>query len=129
MKVYRVENQEGKGPYCAPNPMYLCDNNVVHPCPTHDSKLMINAMKKGVTTDLKYFPMGSDWQFGFESVKQFKRWFYSNKILQDFDEYHFTLNVYEASAKQVALGNTQLVFLKNNATLIGKRPFTKYLDR
>ena len=129
MLIYRVENSQGKGPYWGAAPMYLFENNRLHPAPQDDSKFMLNAFRKGFAGNIYLFATNQNIYFGFESIKQFKRWFFKNSVILDFHKYDFRIVVYKVSAKQVVLGNTQLAFVKENATVVGERPLTKYLDK
>jgi len=111
MKVYRLENKDGIGVYQAANYNEQLLVNLRstfsalsnrHPYPNDDSLLRETCP-------------GMRWMecfFGFDSLKQLRNWFYTNKILKVFSESGITINVYEIPAHAVYMGNTQCCFEK-----------------
>ena len=126
MKVYRLQNERGTGAYGRGIIFDHC--NVRHPAPLEDSKLKKQMDKKLFLTAYGWFDSIPNNLFGFESIKQFKTWFFNDEWINEFHEHGYAIYVYEVSADHVAVGSTQVVFRIEQATLIAKRPLTKYIE-
>lgn len=75
-----------------------------HPAPCNDSKLW--ALISNIRLD--------DYVFGFDSLKQFRAWFYSDDLLTQLERAGIVLRAYSTAFYFV--GNSQAVFLKSDHT-------------
>ncbi len=122
MKFFRVENESGRGPYshwtvnvCAYAPSKV-DGKDRHPALREDSKLceVLRASDKSVHP--------SDYRFGFGSLAQLRRWFYTQSVLEVLHTKGFKLAIYDFP--KVYKGHTQAVVLDSewpSRELIEKR--------
>jgi hypothetical protein len=115
MRVYRIENKNGRGPY---NGRGDLPYTVLDGCPAHQP-------------DPRDDGFGSRWNkpdyyFGFASLDQLFDWF--GDILEHLDRYGFSLTVWEVDESFVELGGRQLAFNKSEATLIERRQPTELLE-
>ena len=119
MKIYRIENSEGRGVFCHSNRIatliqrmvieevsplgkkYTC----VHPVPSMDSRLQYQ-MK--VKDHCMYYMV-----FGFSSINQLKMWFSSDKVKQFIHDQGFQVSVYDIPPKLYSKGDTQVVFYRD----------------
>lgn len=123
IKVYRFEDDEGRGMYTAPRrtdpragyvrfpDMY---DNTRNPCPEEDYPLMNDIDAKGLP-DINT----ESWRYGFRSIKQMKRWTQKKSWRSDLQNLGLKLSVYEVPVSQAALGETQVVFQYQSAKHIG----------
>jgi hypothetical protein len=122
MIVYRVENRMGTGPYsrCINLPSYLTVPER-HPTPSQDG---LSSWYNG--TD--YAKM-NEYYFGFESLEQLKSWF-TGAFEEEFSEHNYNMgegesskyaygiSCYDVPDEDVEIGDSQLVFLRDNAQLL-----------
>ena len=73
-----------------------------HPEPFEDSLLMENL------EELPEFKW-EDYKFGFDSYKQFRRWFYHDKLLNRLMNRGFVLNLYRVDSSKMFVGYTQAI--------------------
>ena len=108
MKIYRVQDSSGSGPYRESMMAGLFDmikkhNNPTHPCPVHDI-----GIERFIQPD----------EFcGFQALFQLRMWFEGfEKIL---DEHLFRILTFEAAP--TAIGEYQVLFKKEEATFLASR--------
>lgn len=100
MRVYRIENSKGEGPYMHRG--WETRNHSFLPTPSEE----------GIDR------LASDY-CGFSKIKKLKRWFTKNE-LKNLRRLGFKLSVYETN--EVKKGKQQLVFNRSNSV------FIEYLD-
>lgn len=131
MKVYRIENKKGEGPYRAKKaPVWLykgsCKNR---PDPSQDSKILMYLMR-----DHK----AHDYLCGFKDLKQLFDWFSPKEIEQLLDS-GFKIVEMKVHKKFVEIGRTQIMFhkfaiedssveWKRFSELVDNKKFQKYLN-
>lgn len=114
MMIYRVEDHEGYGPYCTPNPNdeYWSVINVSmnsapftkHPVPTED----------GISEDA----FTSEYFFGFDSIESLSDWFPG--LVQNIGNLSlWRISTYEIDPAYVLVGYSQVVFKRSVATKKG----------
>lgn len=102
MLMYRVESMDqGFGPYQgdAFDVMCMWGGGVCHPTP-YDDRLLKKSWSK-VCTDHLYF--------GFDGLKQLKRWFYSETMRADVAECGYWVAVYDVANVEHYVGEAQMV--------------------
>ena len=75
-----------------------------HPEPLLDSLLREN-IKDLIGLGFKF----EDYKFGFDSFKQFRRWFYHDKMLNALMNEGFVLNRYAVDSSKMFVGHTQAI--------------------
>lgn len=121
---YRLENEAGIGIYRAAfaisNDFKYNDFNDknLHPGPKQDSKLWEQI--RGYNNDYQDFDPYLI--FGFESVVQYRSWFYNDEVLlRAKTQYNIQLNLYVVDCEPDSfLGNAQMVADKNKIELVGE---------
>jgi hypothetical protein len=101
--VYRVENKRGQGMYSGNNTEFLRVSDANHPGPTDDAKLIANAESKGI----RVYP---DYLFGFNSIKQLRKWLYKDEWLHKLHEAEYGLSVIYVHDEDFIDGDTQVVY-------------------
>lgn len=115
--VYRLEHTEtGAGVYDFTSGVVEFDN-IRHPLPHTDTKLQSSLYNKEI-----YVFYGH--HFGFSSIDQLRAWFYNDDWLYKLSLKGVVLSVY--AAKEYYGGNSQCVFKKATATLLGKHDLVEY---
>ena len=111
MIVYRVENEEGKGPYRDRSPSEFRDDMVDrhsccpdHPLPEDDGLLAIHKL-------------GLEISYGFSSLESLHEWFSEYELEMLYNE-GYVIQTYEAS--EVHKGEHQVVFAKQTAVYVGE---------
>ena len=106
MKVYRIENIDGIGPYTGD---LNCDNfephwflGVDHPAPEED--LLLKEWFDDNYADVE------NHKFGFVSIEQLKEWFHEDRYFKAFHDHEFYLAEYEISEDLVHVGTKQVMF-------------------
>lgn len=99
MKVYRVQNKEGRGPYSIRGWEDSNHNDEQHPTPLHDFPLWPYRHRQDIEAPPNI-------KFGFSSLEQLRKWF-SDRELTKLKKYGFDIVEIEAevlyqSDKQVA---------------------------
>ncbi len=125
MLVYRIETEDGDGPYGGAEPKWglnkpYCGDR--HPTPEDDSKLRdawIKIVRDGFS---------SDWRFGFTSVDQMRAWFYEDDWLVAMHDIGLGLVVYGCSTDEVRLGHTQAVFERGRCDVVERHALTEYVS-
>ena len=114
---FRVEVDDGRGLYShsagAHEFIDLYQMNSRHPAPTDDEKLRQFykdhiSWTTGDSTEQYYF--------GFANMEQLRRWVYTS--LQELKDIGFAISIYQTD--DYCVGDTQMVFRKSTATLIGR---------
>lgn len=109
-RVYRLENEDGRGVYSATWEAY--EARSVSPPPTQDVRLA------PVWSNLSLSDR-DHWFFGFEDVASLQRWFYEAEGRQTIQEQGIVCNVYAVPEDGVHLGTAQVIFRKALAVLEG----------
>jgi hypothetical protein len=127
MKVLRVETKtHGYGPY-AGQYVGLNVNDEIHPTPESDSLLSKNLKDYANKFETYFFFWTNEYSFGFANYEQFRSWFYSDEQLELLIEEDFVLSAYEVDETNVFMGNAQIMFNKEKATLIEQIPLQSFL--
>lgn len=105
MRIYRVENVRGEGPYCAnANLSKMWDehnNSKSHPCPLADSMSPV-----------------APWEiFGFDSIEKLQDWFHGFE--EDLNVAGFAVNVYEVEEWRLNRGRKQVAFNRKMSSYVG----------
>ncbi len=108
MRVYRVENNEGNGPYDPDTKLgyRICRSH------GHLRELRPTLPESGL------FLPGKHQFCGCESLKQLKSWF--KGWWKQLRKAGFSISVYEVPEEFVDIGSEQLLFIKSKAILIKK---------
>ncbi len=106
--VYRIENTEGRGPYCYTTGFcapitYAYDRGCNHPVPSED----------GMTSEEHPYSPPQDFFYGFESLRSLARWFGGLPALRTSPEW--SLVTYTVPKRDVIFGRSQVAFRKANA--------------
>jgi hypothetical protein len=115
MRVYRIENDNGLGPYNGRGSLpYSVLGGSCHrqPAPIDDG--------------FDWCWRKPDYHFGFATLDQLFDWF--GDILEHLDRYGFSLTVWEVDESHINHGRRQLAFSKPAATLIERRQPTELLE-
>ena len=133
MKVFRVENNLGEGPFASSGPSVYGAYDLLyragliseenspwrHPGPSGDKLLSKKVLEKYYCIKDAY----KKYIFGFESVEAFKLWFDHSVLREEMNKY-FKLNEYRVHSRSVAKGSVQLMFDKSKATLVASHSLT-----
>lgn len=115
MKVYRIENTEGKGPY---NGSLTCKNKeVLHTLSNHDghySPMYYNA--KGQRIDL--WSEHCHMCCGFTSLGKLLDWFWSTDVLEMLRNNGYFVAIYDCPRWAVLVQSDQVAFDKKEAKLL-----------
>jgi hypothetical protein len=114
--VYRIEDEQGCGPYID-KPIGLGIDFSKQPEPEDDEMFAFEINELGLSFDHDDSPnsiYNGDFRFGFKSIEQFQYWF-TQKNLQKLIVNGFALVEYEVLGLVVE-GWTQLVFEKKGST-------------
>ncbi len=113
---YRIEYENGEGIYrrsCGIMPNDQEGGPLNHPNPDEDHLL------KDVWLDLRYKTnQAFCYYFGFSSIEQLRRWFFDQTYLQTIHDRGVRIAIYQTD--DYHFGDTQMIFRKSAATLIGK---------
>lgn len=115
MNFYRVENAQRRGCYAGTKENVVNSSiTAEHPLPSDDSLLGDNfSAKYGKDMDWE-FQFGGSLRYGFNSLEQFRAWFYSDDDLKALKEKGYTLSLYEVP--HVIEGNSQSCINKTHHT-------------
>lgn len=118
-KVFRVENEAGKGMYSirnadgdSPDYFWEMSNNTNHPSPRDDiglKDLWIKAYNEGTYRE---------WNFGFRDLPQLRNWIYRQEWRDEIVSVGGFISVYEVDDRDYAAGDTQCIFRKEFAKKI-----------
>ncbi len=118
---YRVEDLDQMGPYrgevYVPMGMWVYDKTGKnrHPLPPQDTLLRQNAEHLFVFNSL----VAGDYFSGFNSRKQFRKWFYTKQALKQLKEAGFSLSIYKGEGY---VGEAQALFKLKEAKLVKRLP-------
>lgn len=122
MRVFRLEDKRGQGPYRGdipkrvvkltkirvfPSTRYVdlvgmsTDDN--HPAPLYDNM-------RGYRNHISY-----QYKFGFNSIEQYTAWFYDSGWRKEFARLGLVVTEYEIRDNHVALGDHQVAFVRRYA--------------
>ena len=114
MRIYRVEDLEGDGPYgddgswCTTPKMFERHHRSSRtPSPDRDGTRLPLSMEVRLEGDILRRTVTS--HFGFRTLKQLRSWF-TPAARRNLSKCGYVLSVYEAPDEYVHLGNHQLVF-------------------
>ena len=108
-KIYRVELEDGAGPYNHRKR----DNWYCHVRGTYDPERNPGPWADGIAATSSY-------SYGFASERQFRTWFLS-RDRKNLARRGFKLSVYAAEKRDVVRGCKQVAFLKAKAKLLERR--------
>lgn len=148
MLVYRIENQNGVGVYgcgyghrCDATALYEPgfserDDIFLSPCPDSDTKLKswwsgekLSRIKAG-----QWMKDRQKFHCGFESEEQMLRWFplkgleLMTNLSQRTGTHQMVINIYEISGRKVKKGDAQVMFIREEATLVRSIPVKELVD-
>lgn len=109
MKIFRVEDIDGKGPYTTGCVPYFMDSDTDHPGPLYDSQQLKEAWTNLHHSDRRVH------YFAFVSLPQLQDWF--SLITVDWVQ-DFAINVYDVPDEYVHIGNKQLIYKATESELI-----------
>lgn len=117
MRIYRMESDSGVGMYRAAycGPVYSLDQQAGyerHPAPTQDAGMSAQWGDLRPSQREKYF-------FGFSSLAQWRRWLYTDEVLDYLYGAGVRLAVYDVPDESCIVGFTQAVFLMSDAVKLG----------
>lgn len=128
MLIYRIEDEDGGGPYRGDNshlnPFGSTSASDRHPLPVDDS-LLQESIRFRMGRDLSASDatwihwssfLESDFIFGFTSIDQMRNWVYKDEWLYTMDKNGFFLSEFNVPKHHVCVGNTQAVFRRKEAT-------------
>ena len=123
-KFYRIEDERGRGMYrswAAPDcvqemqPGVSDKGNKRHPTPNSDETLWEQAKDAGLVTYYNDFHSKAEkFFFGFTSKKQLKAWIFKKEWRKKLANSELMLVTFQAS--EYIIGETQVMFVKNEAT-------------
>lgn len=102
MEVWRVENQDGEGPYDLAETSWQDEphsKDTERPIPSHDFDEI----------DIKEILFSDEWIFGFENFNQLSNWFSQNE-LKELDRYGYKPR--KCKTKYILYGGKQVVFIR-----------------
>lgn len=112
MKVFRIEDSNGVGPYSRSwkrlRKMFNCHSGSSHPSPFKED-LNVYEDKGGDVEERPHF-------CGFPTLDQMKVWFRGFRA--SLNKAGFKLSIYEVGHRNVQIGEKQLLFRRDAATLI-----------
>ena len=115
--VFRLEDAEGTGIYRTlyAQELYALDSaagGTAHPHPNQDSKLSDH------WDMLIIMNQNKEYYFGFASMEQLRRWLFDKEVNQTLHDGGIKISIYQTD--DYYIGDTQMMFRKSSATLIGK---------
>jgi hypothetical protein len=102
--VYRIEDENGTGPYRKDWGGVYPNSAARHPTPTSDAALGFYGIHPGSLRD--------QYHFGFVSVAQLRFWFYRQDWLEALDKAGFRLTKWRVPAGLCRTSDAQAVFLR-----------------
>ncbi len=107
--IYRVEDSDNCGMYSADISNNMFELQSRHP-PPHDD-VTLGPKWKVLTSDQK-----DPYRFGFASLEQLKFWIYMQEWRTELEAEGYRVSVYLVPSKFTMVGETQCVFLPEEAT-------------
>lgn len=128
MLVYRMETEDGTGIYSIGTRCPAQEIEGAHPVAHGDTEFVINfSLWKTYNSESGIYPY-HDFVFCFNSVSQWKRWFYNVEWILWAIQHKVKLSVYEVDADFVIQGTTQCTFYKEQATMANDFVATEMLN-
>lgn len=121
--VWRLEDERGRGVYTAAGALTYGYRFKKRPWPTQDKKLAPAWLEINGPGGDWYEPNESarDWVFGFSSLAQLRDWFGSREHRAILADRGIKLNRYSVPRQYLHKGDTQAVFRRSEAKLLGER--------
>lgn len=116
--IYRIEDQDLKGPYCQSNALSMNQDAQRHPCPSKDSSLVYDFEAHFNPDEYTDFYVPEHYRFGFSSMSQLRAWIYDDDWMIDLHDSGYHLSIYEIERSAVAIGYSQVMFNKDKAVLL-----------
>lgn len=121
MLVFRIENEEGEGPYLhkdlSHTPLEIHNyDDIDHPTLSQDDELRRLNLQISFDDKLKY-------RFGFTGAKQLIKWF-DHPCRKWLAENGYKISVYKISGAHVRSSRFQAIFNKAEASLVMRKEFT-----
>lgn len=121
MKVWRVEDENGIGPYrLLPYDEKFYDGSPERPTPIRESVEFNLALDKALKAD-------QDVRFGFETREQLLRWF--EPVLNELERIGCVQSLYEVDDSLVHKTPNQLIFHYKEAVLLQRVSFKKVREK
>lgn len=116
MRIYRLHHKDYflRGFYtamAADSDMY---DDVQHPSPVNDPKLMINARERNMST-------GGKSRYAFASIEQMQRWISKDEWKERLYKMGILLSEIEVEDDHCAIGDTQAIFCSENYKIVNTR--------
>ena len=129
MRIYRVEDLEGEGPYgdddswCSTPKMFERHHRSSRtPSPDRDGMYLPLSMEVRLEGGIPRWTVTS--HFGFRTLKQLRSWF-TPAARRSLSECGYVISVYEAPDEYVYLGNRQLVFWLGGSKKVDERDLSE----
>ena len=108
--IFRIEDAKtGIGMYHSGKAQFFMNEGDYdnHPAPSRDSLLVqnINVFKKR-----DGYASASDFKYGFDSIKQMRRWLYEDRWLKQLDTNGLKLAEIDVDESNLIVGHTQVMF-------------------
>lgn len=115
--VFRIEDKNGNGIYRTEHAhmLYELDDQCfgqAHPHPNRDDKLYHH------WDNLVLFGDYRNYYFGFSTMEQLRRWMFDKAVNQKLHDAGIVISIYQT--EDYYIGDTQMMFRRSTATLIGK---------
>ena len=130
--IFRLESKDGIGPYYDVQSTGNFDRDTLshfiwngndrpnHVTPLYDETLAYDwclLRERGREFRRQYY-------FGFSDLVQFREWFTADdcvKIKQfEYDKFEYRISIYQMDEKDRFLGDSQAIFLRDNAVMVGR---------
>lgn len=113
MKVYRVQDRNGRGPFKNLN----IKNNKNHKYIEHDEELMESLRERFPSFETKWDDLPSNWVFGCSSVEEISLWFGGWHNISEISENEYMVFVGEVPEGEYYLSKNQVIFNREKADL------------
>lgn len=113
--VFRIEHQDGQGPYSGDTSLLFSWHGVGtgRPGPMADERLA-QSLKEMLNLD--YVP--GTWSFGHSSMTQLREWWREEDIREMSEKSRLGLSVFEVESNAFLDGSTQCIFMRRHSTRI-----------
>ena len=123
--IYRIEDQDLKGPYCQSNALSMTVDSQRHPTPSKDSSLVYDFATHFNPDGYTDFYVPDHYRFGFSSMSQLRSWIYDDDWMIDLHDNGYHLSIYELERSAVAIGYSQAMCNKDKAILLRTQSILK----
>lgn len=124
MRVYRVENKDGFGPYTGIAAGLVDWDSDDFTGDRHPSTFLD---KRLAGWNVLPFVVRQQYHHGFESEGSFLHWFHKRRWLEALEAARFRLSIYEVDNQDVARGSSQVVFRRDKAKLVDTVSLLTYI--